>query len=204
MKDKTKKIILDIKTSIFVITCVHFATISLCGWFAIEEKTLSEFLEHNDNVRRGFAKFVSIRSGGNGGARYYYDLYDEKGMLLSADCSGGNITRWGPNNYKGCRYVLYYNALRPSSNFHICFDSLILDAPLQYKTVAYVKQVAFPDLSDLSIVTIKWKTATGKWDRIEQAVNKNSADKYVQYKKKKQPVECYVYKTSGGYLAHIF
>ncbi|MBO4403633.1 MAG: hypothetical protein J5792_08205 [Bacteroidales bacterium] len=204
MKDKTKKILIDIKQSIFGITCVQFAAIFFCCWFDIEDKTLSEFMEHNDSVRRGFAEFVSIRGGGKGGADFYYDLYDEKGVLMSADCSGGNVTRWAPGTYLGCRYVLYYNAIRPSSNFHICFDSLILDTPPQYKTVAYVKQVAFPDLSDLSIVTIKWKTATGKWNRVEQAVNKKCADKYVQYKKNKQPVECYVYKTSGGYLAHIF
>ncbi|GEM_PF-5772179 len=205
MKDKIKKIILDIKSVIFVLTFMHLGMVVLCCWTDIGEiKNVSDFKEKNRNARRGYAEYVDITYKYKGGGHDYYNLYDENGMLLSANREGSKPSRWTAENYLGCIYVCYYDTTCSPLHFFICYDSLIFNTPPIYKTVAYVKHVVLSETTDYTEITFKWKTASGKWKHNDQCISRESADKYIQYKRSRRPVECLVYQTMGGQLAHIF
>lgn len=98
-----------------------------------------------------------------------------------------------------CKYVCYYDPLNPC-DYYICFDSLIVESNPIYNTIGYIKHISLGD-NDVATITIRWKSDSGRWKWIEQAVSSTEVDRYKSCKKEGRPVTMVVYKTDGGHLA---
>lgn len=189
----------DLKQILLVITCFHFVVILMSCWSIIGEyKNLPDYLSATKNVQRGYAFFVEIDPHVKS-TDYVYDICDSNESCLCTTHGGGNITRFAPENYLGCKYVCYYDPLNPC-DYYICFDSLIVESNPIYNTIGYIKHISLGD-NDVATITIRWKSDSGRWKWIEQAVSSTEVDRYKSCKKEGRPVTMVVYKTDGGHLA---
>lgn len=189
-----------VKFIIFILSYFHFFILLITCWSAVDEyKSVDEFLKATDKAKRGYATFVEIDPHGKT-TDYVYNIYDSNDLLINTTRGGGNISRFSPENYLGLKYVCYYDSVNPCK-YYICYDSIIFEMPPVYKTIGYIKHISIVD--DIAILTFRWKSSSGNWHWIEQAVSLVNVDKYKYYKRNRQPIDVFVYKMEKGYLAHI-